>query len=37
MKVSMAVAKNTVPKVFKAVEDGESVTISRNRGLEIVW
>jgi len=27
MKVSVAEAKNTLPKLIKAVEDGESVTI----------
>ncbi|PYR34984.1 MAG: hypothetical protein DMF90_15185 [Acidobacteria bacterium] len=30
MKVSVAEAKNTLPKLIKAVEDGESVTIYRN-------
>jgi prevent-host-death family protein len=31
MKVSVAEAKNTLPKLIKAVEDGESVTIYRHR------
>jgi prevent-host-death family protein len=30
MKVSVAEAKNTLPKLIKAVEDGESVTIYRH-------
>lgn len=30
MKVSVAQAKNTLPKLIKAVEDGESVTICRH-------
>ncbi len=30
MKVSVAKAKNTLPKLIKAVEDGESVTIYRH-------
>jgi prevent-host-death family protein len=30
MKVSVAEAKNTLPKLIKAVEDGESVTICRH-------
>jgi prevent-host-death family protein len=30
MKVSVADAKNTLPKLIKAVEDGESVTICRH-------
>jgi prevent-host-death family protein len=30
MKVSVAAAKNTLPKLIKAVEDGESVTICRH-------
>ena len=30
MKVSVAQAKNTLPKLIKAVEDGESVTIYRH-------
>ena len=30
MKVSVAGAKNTLPKLIKAVEDGESVTIYRH-------
>ena len=30
MKVSVADAKNTLPKLIKAVEDGESVTIYRH-------
>lgn len=30
MKVSVAVAKNTLPKLIKAVENGESVTIYRH-------
>ena len=32
-KVSVAEAKNTLPKLIRAVEDGESVTIYR-RGTE---
>ena len=35
MKVSVAEAKNTLPKLIKAVEDGESVTIYR-RGTPVV-
>lgn len=31
MKVSVAEAKNTLPKLIKAVEDGESVTIYRHK------
>jgi prevent-host-death family protein len=30
MKVSVAEAKNTLPKLIKAVEDGEVVTICRH-------
>jgi prevent-host-death family protein len=30
MKVNVAEAKNTLPKLIKAVEDGESVTIYRH-------
>ena len=30
MKVSVAEAKNTLPKLIKAVEEGESVTIHRH-------
>ena len=30
MKVSVAEAKNTLPKLIKAVEDGELVTICRH-------
>ena len=30
MKVSVAEAKNNLPKLIKAVEDGESVTIYRH-------
>ena len=30
MKVSVAEAKNTLPKLIKAVEDGETVTIYRH-------
>ena len=30
MKVSVTEAKNTLPKLIKAVEDGESVTIYRH-------
>jgi prevent-host-death family protein len=30
MKISVAEAKNTLPKLIKAVEDGESVTIYRH-------
>jgi antitoxin (DNA-binding transcriptional repressor) of toxin-antitoxin stability system len=30
MKVSVADAKNNLPKLIKAVEDGESVTICRH-------
>lgn len=30
MKVSVAEAKNTLPKLIKAVEEGESVTIYRH-------
>ena len=30
MKVSLAEAKNTLPRLIKAVEDGESVTIYRH-------
>jgi prevent-host-death family protein len=30
MKVSVAEAKNTLPRLIKAVEDGESVTICRH-------
>ena len=30
MKVSVADAKNTLPKLIKAVEDGEPVTICRH-------
>jgi prevent-host-death family protein len=30
MKVSVADAKNTLPRLIKAVEDGESVTIYRH-------
>jgi prevent-host-death family protein len=35
MKVSVADAKNKLPKLIKAVEDGQSVTICR-RGTPIV-
>ena len=35
MKVSVADAKNKLPKLIKAVEDGESVTICR-RGTPVV-
>jgi prevent-host-death family protein len=35
MKVSVAQAKNTLPKLIKAVEDGEPVTICR-RGTPVV-
>lgn len=35
MKVNVAEAKNTLTKLIKAVEDGESVTIYR-RGLAVV-
>jgi len=35
MKVSVADAKNKLPKLIKAVEDGESVTICR-RGEPVV-
>jgi prevent-host-death family protein len=35
MKVSVADAKNKLPKLIKAVEDGESVTICR-RGKPVV-
>lgn len=35
MKVSVADAKNKLPKLIKAVEDGESVTICR-RGRPVV-
>jgi prevent-host-death family protein len=35
MKVSVADAKNKLPKLIKAVEDGESVTICR-RGAPVV-
>lgn len=35
MKVSVAEAKNTLPKLIKAVEDGESVTIYRH-GVPVV-
>ncbi|PYQ96642.1 MAG: hypothetical protein DMF96_17760 [Acidobacteria bacterium] len=31
MKISVAEAKNTLPKLIKAVEDGEQVTICRDR------
>ncbi|PYR53347.1 MAG: hypothetical protein DMF95_04315 [Acidobacteria bacterium] len=30
MKISVAEAKNTLPKLIKAVEDGEQVTICRH-------
>jgi prevent-host-death family protein len=30
MKISVADAKNTLPKLIKAVEDGKSVTICRH-------
>jgi prevent-host-death family protein len=30
MKVSVAEAKNTLPKLIKAVEEGESVTVYRH-------
>lgn len=30
MKISVAEAKNTLPRLIKAVEDGESVTICRH-------
>jgi len=35
MKVSVADAKNKLPELIKAVEDGEQVTICR-RGLPVV-
>lgn len=35
MKVSVADAKNKLPELIKAVEDGESVTICR-RGVPVV-
>ena len=35
MKVSVAEAKNTLPKLIKTVEDGESVTIYRH-GVPVV-
>ncbi len=35
MKVSVAEAKNTLPKLIKTVEDGESVTIYRH-GIPVV-
>jgi prevent-host-death family protein len=35
MQVSVADAKNKLPELIKAVEDGESVTISR-RGVPVV-
>ena len=35
MKVTVADAKNTLPKLIKAVENGESVTICR-RGVPVV-
>jgi prevent-host-death family protein len=35
MKVSVANAKNTLPELIKAVEDGEEVTICR-RGVPVV-
>jgi prevent-host-death family protein len=35
MNVSVAEAKNTLPKLIKAVEDGESVTIYRH-GTQVV-
>lgn len=35
MKVSLADAKNKLPELIKAVEDGESVTICR-RGTPVV-
>ncbi len=35
MKVSVAEAKNNLPELIKAVEDGESVTICR-RGTPVV-
>jgi prevent-host-death family protein len=35
MQVSVADAKNKLPKLIKAVEDGESVTICR-RGVPVV-
>jgi prevent-host-death family protein len=35
MKVNVAVAKNKLPELIKAVEDGESVTICR-RGTPVV-
>lgn len=35
MKVSVAEAKNKLPKLIKAVEEGESVTICR-RGAPVV-
>lgn len=35
MKVSVADAKNKLPELIKAAEDGESVTISR-RGMPVV-
>ena len=35
MKVSVADAKNKLPELIKAVEDGETVTISR-RGVPVV-
>jgi antitoxin (DNA-binding transcriptional repressor) of toxin-antitoxin stability system len=34
MKVSVAIAKNKLPKLLRAVEDGESVTICR-RGVPV--
>lgn len=35
MKISVADAKNKLPELIKAVEDGESVTICR-RGMPVV-
>lgn len=35
MQVSVADAKNRLPKLIKAVEDGESITICR-RGVPVV-
>jgi prevent-host-death family protein len=35
MKISVADAKNTLPELIKAVEDGEPVTICR-RGVPVV-
>jgi antitoxin (DNA-binding transcriptional repressor) of toxin-antitoxin stability system len=35
MKVSVAQAKNALPKLIKAVEDGQSITICR-RGRPVV-